>query len=662
MAPIFNNEETPQLSLEALADLRVLENIHISPDGKQIAYSVRTWVRKNEHVASAIWIAEVGKESSARQLTSGLFNDERPQWSPDGKHIAFCSDRAKAGESSAIYLLSTAGGEAYSITPSENQKTITHHQWAPNGKFIAYLSADEKTAEKKQKEQEKDDAKVWGEEYEYQRLRCVHVASRQATTLVSGDQHVFQYSWALDSRGISFVKYKNNDINAGGFYGGEIKNVNLTTKVATHITTFPGPIYQLVHAKHGIYFVGGVVPGHCSTARAIYKVSIEKKAYERAHFGLENCCLALRKSGSSAITKVQSGLYNEIYEVSGSTSTPKLLYRGMHDISAFDVFVGDETTNPIVVITKSDGSNPDEIFSLSVSSEALTKLSDHNAAIASLKISKAQPIYTTAFDGYELDGIVFTPSAYDSASGPLPTVVLPHGGPYWRVTVGFEVCHYLEVPLLVSAGCAVICPNYRGGSSRGQEHAAYARGNIGTVDYSDTIAVLQAGITKGIVDPDRVAIGGWSQGGFLSYLAATRSEFKFRGAVCGAGVVDWDMLTLTSDAYWFEADMTGGSPWDVEDDKSTSNKDKTLVREAPGRHGSAIWHMENITTPILIVHGEDDVRVPVSQAIAFWRACVLRGLQVEMVTYPREGHLFVERKHVVDLWSRMRQFYDQQLN
>jgi dipeptidyl aminopeptidase/acylaminoacyl peptidase len=122
------------------------------------------------------------------------------------------------------------------------------------------------------------------------------------------------------------------------------------------------------------------------------------------------------------------------------------------------------------------------------------------------------------------------------------------------------------------------------------------------------------------------------------------------------------MLTLTSDAYWFEADMTGGSPWDVKDDKSTSIKDKTLVRESPGRHGSAIWHMENITTPILIVHGEDDVRVPVSQAIAFWRACVHRGLQVEMVTYPREGHLIVERKHVVDLWSRMRQFYDQQLN
>lgn len=663
MAPAFNNEETSHLSLEALADLKVPENIHISPDGKQVVYTVRPWTRKNEHAASAIWIADVGKEASARQLTSGLFNDERPQWSPDGKHIAFCSDRGKVGESSAIYLLSMAGGEAYSITPSENQKEISHHQWAPNGKFIAYLSADEKTAEKKQKEQEKDDAKVWGEEFEYQRLRHVHVGSRQTTTLVNGDQHVHLFSWAPDSQGISFVKYKNSDINAGGFYGGEIKNVNLTTKVATPVTNFPGPISHLAHGKHGIYFVGGVVPEHCSTASAIYKVSTEERNYERAHFGLENCCLVLQKSGSSVIAEVQSNLHNEIYEIGGSSSSPKLLYRAMHDIKSFDVFVEDESTSPTVVITKSNGSNPDEIFSLLVASEAgLTKLSDHNSAIARLKISKAQPIYTTASDGYDLDGIVFTPSDYDQASDPLPTIVIPHGGPYWRVTVGFEVCHYLEVPLLVSAGYAVICPNYRGGSSRGQKHAAYARGNMGTVDYGDTIAVLNAAIAQGIVDPDRVAIGGWSQGGFLSYLAVTRSGFKFRGAVCGAGVVDWDMLTLTSDAYWFEADITGGSPWDTQDGKSSSIQDKSRIRESPGRHGSAIWHMENVTTPVLIVHGEEDVRVPVSQAIAFWRACVHRGLQVEMVTYPREGHFFVERKHVIDLWSRMRRFYDQQLN
>ena len=515
MTTFSRTMKEPKLSLEALADLQVPEDFHISPDGKQMVYSLRPWTKKNENLTSSIWIADIGKESSARQLTSGLFKDERPRWSPDGKHIAFCSDRSNAGKSSAIYLLSTTGGEAYFITPGENNRTITQHQWAPNGKFIAYRSADEKTAEKEKKEKEKDDAKVWGEDWEYQRLRLVHVSSRQIMTIVSGDNHVHQYSWGTDSQEITYVKHENPDMNAGAFYGGQIQSVNVTTKASTYITTFPGPIAQFASGKDGIYFTAGVVPGHNSTARTVYQVSIAEKTYKRVLFGAKNCCLALLKAGSSVVARVQSGLNDEIYALSGTKPESKLLYRGMHDITAFDVCFGDESTDPVITITKSDGSQPAEVFSLSASAAATpTQLSDHNSTIAGLKISKAEPIYTTATDGYELDGVVFLPSEYSHNSHPLPTIVLVHGGPYWRITVGFAVCHYMEVPLLVSAGYAVICPNYRGGSARGQEHAAYARGGMGTVDYTDTIAIVKAGIDQGIVDKSRVAIGGWSQGDF----------------------------------------------------------------------------------------------------------------------------------------------------
>ena len=647
-----HSEKTSKLSLEALADLQVPEDFHISPNGKHVAYSLRSWSKKNDHPTSSIWIADIGKEDSARQLTSGLFKDENPRWSPDGKHIAFGSDRAKLGESSAIYLISMAGGEAHFITSPENRKKISRLQWAPSGRFIAYLSADEKTGDQERKEKEKDDAKVWGEELEYHRLRYVHVATRQITTLVGGNQHVHLFSWGLDSQEIAFVLHKIPDINSAGFYGAQIQRVNLMTKVATSLCTFPGPIPQFAWGKEGIYFTGGVIPDHCSTARTVYRVSEAERTYERQLFGTEDCCLALQTAGSAVVARVQSGLYDEIYHIYESHSASRILYRAMHDITAFDVFVGDESTEPVLAITKSDGSQPAEVFSLSAPFTEESQLSDHNSAIARLKISKSQPIYAAASDGYQLDGIVFLPSDYD-ASNPLPTVVLVHGGPYYRLTTGFAVCHYLEAPILISAGYAVLCPNYRGGSSRGQKHAAYARGGMGTVDYDDTITLLKAGIDKGIVDQSRVAIGGWSQGGFLSYLAVTRNDFKFRAAICGAGVVDWNMLIMTSDAYWFEADLSGGAPWDVDAD-----------REGPTdrRRGNAIWHMKNVTTPVLILHGEEDVRVPVSQAIAFWRGCIHRGVPVKMVTYPREGHLFEERKHIIDLWSRMLQFYDLHLN
>lgn len=241
MASFSNTEEKSKVSLlESLADLQAPEDFNISPDGKQIAYRLKPWTKKNHHPTSSIWIADIGKEASARQLTSGLFEDERPRWSPDGKSIAFTSDRGKVGKSSAIYLISMTGGEAYYITTPENKEKITQLQWAPNGKFIAYLSFDEKTAEKEMKEKEKDDAKVWGEDWKYQRLRYVHVATRQTTTIVSGDKHVHLYSWGSDSQEIAYILHESPDINSAGYYGARIECVNLATKVSTNIITkFP---------------------------------------------------------------------------------------------------------------------------------------------------------------------------------------------------------------------------------------------------------------------------------------------------------------------------------------------------------------------------------------------------------------------------------------
>lgn len=485
----------------------------------------------------------------------------------------------------------------------------------------------------------------------------MHVDTCQITTLVSGDRHVALFSWSNDSQEIVYTEHKTPDFNSGRIHGARIVAVNLGTKESADIIQFPGPIYALARADDGVYFNAGVVPTHCSTGRALHKVSLTDKTFSRVAFGQDNCCLGLAKSRDTVAVLVQSGLHDEIYGI--QRGQVKLLHRTMNAVAAFDVFLVEE--HAIVAFTKGDGSHPEEVFSASSSFPPI-QLSNHNSALAALNIAKAQPVYTTASDGYKLDGVLYLPSNHDSRDKPLPTVLLIHGGPYYRLSIGFAVCHYLEMPLLVSAGYAVLCPNYRGGSGRGQEHAAYARGGMGTVEYTDCIAVLQAGITEGVVDPARVAIGGWSQGGYMSYLATTRSDFTFRGAVCGAGVSDWDTFVMTSDAYWAEADLAGGAPWDVDADEGGDDQDSKWIRDTQGRRGSALWHMKNVKIPVLILHGEEDVRVPLSQAVAFYRGCLHNNVPVKMVTYPREGHGFTERKHVIDLWSRMQEFYDLHLN
>ena len=218
----------------------------------------------------------------------------------------------------------------------------------------------------------------------------------------------------------------------------------------------------------------------------------------------------------------------------------------------------------------------------------------------------------------------------------------------------------LQAQYLLSSGYAVMYPNYRGGSSRGDEFASYARGGMGTVDYDDVITLTQHCIEKGLADKSRLIIAGWSQGGFLSYLAAVRNGthglgWKFKGAICGAGVSDWDAMSMTSDVPGVESELSGLAPWSA--DKS----------DISSRHGSALWELAEAAKdgripPILILHGEKDVRVPLTQAWAFQRGCKNWRVPCEMVTYPREGHVFAERKHMVDMVHRVKKFCDMHIS
>lgn len=328
-----------------------------------------------------------------------------------------------------------------------------------------------------------------------------------------------------------------------------------------------------------------------------------------------------------------------------SSTTPKV----EHEIQSWPATTWDFTYIPkddrlANVIGYSTASEPSEIYSLEEGNR-FCQLSNHGQAIAKLNNGEAEPMYCKAQDGTECDGFFVRPSNAPKGK-PLPTVVLIHGGPYSRISETFNILYFYWGPMLLSAGYGILCPNYRGGSGHGESYAAQARGGMGTTDYSDVIALAKAGVASGLIDPEKVIIGGYSQGGFLSYLATTRPDFNFRGAICGGGVSDLDMLSMTSDTPWSETQLAGSAPWSSSADDTRS------------RHGSAIWHMKNVKTPILILHGEKDERVPLTQAVAFHRGCLHYGVPCEFVTYPREGHVFEERKHVVDMMKRIRRFVD----
>jgi dipeptidyl aminopeptidase/acylaminoacyl peptidase len=197
---------------------------------------------------------------------------------------------------------------------------------------------------------------------------------------------------------------------------------------------------------------------------------------------------------------------------------------------------------------------------------------------------------------------------------------------------------------LATSGYVVLMPNPRGGFGHGEAFAAAARGDVGGADWLDVLSAVDTAVERGIADAQRLGIGGWSQGGFMTAWAVTQTD-RFRAGIDGAGPTEWGWMAATSDMGGFEAELGGSTPWDG---------------PGPHRHAaiSPLSYARHVSTPLLILHGENDERVPVSQATSFHRALRELGATVEMVIYPREPHGIRERNHQIDLLRRVRAWFD----
>ncbi|OQO03645.1 hypothetical protein B0A48_10310 [Cryoendolithus antarcticus] len=655
----------PESLLKDLLALEAPTSVTLSPNGKRVLYSTNlSWAhKKGADARSTLWLAETNTLNSARQISSGLFYDTVPVWSPDSEHVAFVSDRAKSGDRSAIYVMNVVkGGEGVAVTDVKFEKPISKVMFSPDGKKIAFLSGDEKTPEKKKRDEEKDDPIVWGEEWDYTRLRVVDLASKEVKTLVHGAEHVLDFDWNGTGDSIVVMTTARPDVESQMLKGTGFGVVQVASGERREVGGVGGIASSLICAGDDFCFVAPFNEGKASSGLSVYRASIHETEanFTRVAHGETDCARNLVKVGEKVFVKVQQGLVDKIYHLGGEP-----VFEVQKEILSWHATITDDKATTLALAI-GDINTPPEVHTTTSSSTSSNKdpitLSTHGTTFAKHTFGTATAVETSSFDGKEtLDGLFLTPesSTYLSSPSKSPgkTAVIIHGGPYYRRTNAFDAQFFFWTPCLLAAGYSVLMPNYRGSSGRGERFAAYSIGGMGKFDETDVVALTQAAIDKGLADKENLVVGGYSQGGYLTYLSAVRNGlhgkgWKFKGGIAGAGVTDWATMGMSSDAGAYETELLGHSPWSADKE------------DCSDRQGSAIWEMKGavknggVIPPMLILHGEKDVRVPVEQAQGFRRGLEAAGLPYEYVVYPREDHTFVEQGHVRDMCERVVKFVD----
>jgi dipeptidyl aminopeptidase/acylaminoacyl peptidase len=267
---------------------------------------------------------------------------------------------------------------------------------------------------------------------------------------------------------------------------------------------------------------------------------------------------------------------------------------------------------------------------------------------ASIPLVTPELVKYTSADNVEIEAALLRPitnrqrtdPANRQSPVPSPLVVLVHGGPTGRWSDTFEPWGQL----LAARGYAVLYPNVRGSTGYGHRFVEMNRADWGGGDYKDVIAGADWLVARGIADPNRLGIGGWSYGGYMAAWAVTQTN-RFKAAVSGAPVIDMASEFGTEDgsAYdeWFY-----GTPYEKLDG---------FIKSSP------ITFVKNVRTPTLLLQGEDDTTDPIGQSQQFYRGLKRYGVASELVLYPREPHGPREEKHLLDRLNRIVAWYDKYL-
>ncbi len=675
---------TPRkLTHEDLWTFQDMGYIALSPDGRRVAFVIHSMGKAENERHSAIWLLQLDEQGhaigEARQLTSGSKNDTYPVWAPDSKHLLFLSDREE--EKNQLWLINTDGGEARKLTNMLHG--VSEAAWSSDGQWIAFTapaaSTDDDDLLMGRKTLDADEKKE-REEEEHIRLRSVTtiwyrldgrglfdtfsqlfvmpapgddpVDPTTIRRLTSGDFDHLLPSWTPDSADISVLCNRADDRDrslvrdlwAISRETGEARCIsNGSLEIVSYSWSPDGRRAVLVGARD--------MRMEGSSNCHLLLVSREGGNIEDLTTDLDNHAFPAAFGGFGA-----AGPYCPQWSPDGARVYFLVTEHGCINVYRLDVaqkvstpLTDDEQlTHFLALLPNEQGlvlsqGHPLHLWELYLlplaptgagEPERLTHL--HDRQMAEFAWSEPERILYRGANDDEIEAWLMRPvGAREGVRYPL--VVRIHGGPQSAFGVSMGPYHQY----LAAQGFAVFYCNPHGSTGHGQSFMREVEGDWGGWDYQDIMHGVDECIARGVADPERLVVSGYSYGGYMSMFIIGQTD-RFKAAVPMAGVSSLASFVGTSDFGFWQVIQAKGYPWDPE-------------REAYYRERSPLTHAARVTTPTLFLHPENDLRCPIEQSEQFYMRLKMMGkVPVEFVRVPGSWHVGTSKpSQYLTFWQMM---------
>jgi dipeptidyl aminopeptidase/acylaminoacyl peptidase len=653
-------------TIEESISLKSIGSAKISPDGKFVAYEIRETDWKDNEFVQQLWLVNV-ETGKSFQLTRGKKSAGGADWSPDGRWLAFVTEREPAAiepitpaikaeekkeekkedkkeadkepgkpASHQIWLISPDGGEAWQLTKSETD--IGEFHWSKDSRLIAFTADAPETKASKDRKEKYSDYEVFEKDYRQNQLWSVDVTEAEKNYLPPVGKrlitdlsiNVTSFAWSPDSTQIAFSATANPLLSFRGnqdIYLLELSKNNAMKKIVALEGPDSNPMFspdgkelafQTALAQPYFYYANGhiavvelakVVNNPATTPADVRDLT--------AKFDEDQYPLDWGPDGIYFAAVQKTNVH--LFRINPQTDD-------IQRISSPDVFIAEDfsftTDFKTVAIVTEDATHMRELSVSRVSPFLPKKLTEMTAQVKDWNLGKPEVISWKSQDGTEIEGVLYKPADYDPGRK-YPLFVDVHGGPTGTSEPLLAAAGYAyPIQQFLSKGALVLEPNYRGSAGYGAAFRALNVRNLGVGDMWDVMSGVDFLISKGIVDPSRMASMGWSEGGYISSFLTTHTD-RFKAISEGAGISDWMTYYVNTDITPFTRQYLHATPWD----------DPEIYAKT-----SPITTIKQAKTPTLIQQGSNDKRVPVPDSFELYRGLQDQGVESRMVLYTGFGH------------------------